>query len=82
VGRLGVGSQLPVRHEALGLVGSLSAGADQTWDVVVQIGRSVKGMLNGEVAGRELGGPILIGQLAGQSAKLGLTAFLGFMALI
>jgi regulator of sigma E protease len=82
VGHLGVGSQLPMRHEALGLVGSLGAGADQSWAAVVQIGRSVKGMLNGQVAGRELGGPILIGQLAGQSAKLGLTAFLAFMALI
>ncbi len=82
VGRLGVGSQLPVRHEALGLVGSLGAGADQTWDAVVQIGRSVQGMLTGEVAGRELGGPILIGQLAGQSARLGMVAFLAFMALI
>lgn len=82
VGRLGVGSQLPVRHEALGLVGSLGAGVDQSWDAVVQIGRSVQGMLTGEVAGRELGGPILIGQLAGQSARLGMVAFLAFMALI
>ncbi len=29
-----------------------------------------------------MGGPILIGQLAGQSARLGLDSFLGFMALI
>jgi regulator of sigma E protease len=50
--------------------------------VIVQIGRSVKGMLTGEVAGKELGGPILIGQLAGQTARLGLVAFLSFMALI
>jgi regulator of sigma E protease len=82
VGRLGVGSQLPTRHEPIGLLGSISAGAEQTVDVIVQIGRSVKGMLTGEVAGKELGGPILIGQLAGQTARLGLVAFLSFMALI
>lgn len=82
VGRLGVGSQLPTRHESIGLLGSISAGAQQTVDVIVQIGRSVKGMLTGEVAGKELGGPILIGQLAGQTARLGLVAFLSFMALI
>ncbi len=82
VGRLGVGSELPSRHEPLGFVGSLAAGGAQTWDTVIQIVRSVKGMLNGEVAGRELGGPILIGQLAGQSARLGVAAFLAFMALI
>ena len=46
------------------------------------IWRTVKGLLSGRVAGRELGGPILIGQLAGQTARLGLDAFLGFMALI
>jgi regulator of sigma E protease len=82
VGRLGVGSQLPTRHESIGLLGSISAGGQQTLDVIVQIGRSVKGMLTGEVAGKELGGPILIGQLAGQTARLGLIAFLSFMALI
>jgi len=82
VGRLGVGSQLPTRHESIGFLGSLGAGAQQTGDVIVQIGRSVKGMLTGEVAGKELGGPILIGQLAGQTARLGLVAFLSFMALI
>jgi regulator of sigma E protease len=82
VGRLGVGSQLPTRHESIGLPGSISAGAEQTVGVMVQIGRSVKGMLTGEVAGKELGGPILIGQLAGQTARLGLVAFLSFMAFI
>lgn len=82
VGRLGVGSQLPTRHESIGLLASLGAGAEQTAGVIVQIGRSVKGMLTGEVAGKELGGPILIGQLAGQTARLGLVAFLSFMALI
>lgn len=82
VGRLGVGNRMAFRHESLGLLGSVGAGAGQTWAAVVQIGRSVQGMLSGEVAGRELGGPILIGQLAGKSAQLGLTAFLAFMALI
>lgn len=82
VGRLGVGSQLPTRHESIGFLGSMAAGAEQTVDVIVQIGRTVKGMLTGEVAGKELGGPILIGQLAGQTARLGLVAFLSFMALI
>ena len=57
VGRLGVGSQLPTRHESIGFLGSMAAGAEQTVDVIVQIGRTVKGMLTGEVAGKELGGP-------------------------
>jgi regulator of sigma E protease len=82
VGRLGVGSQIPTRHESIGVLGSLAAGGEQTVNVLLQIGRTVKGMLTGQVAGKELGGPILIGQLAGQTARLGLVAFLSFMALI
>jgi regulator of sigma E protease len=83
VGRLGVyTAPLASRHEPVGPVGAVGEGASQTWATVVQIGRSVKGMLTGQVAGRELGGPILIGQLAGKSAKLGAATFLAFMALI
>jgi regulator of sigma E protease len=44
--------------------------------------RTVRGLFTGRVSGRSLGGPILIGQLAGESARLGADTFLGFMALI
>ena len=47
-----------------------------------QIVRTVRGLFSGRISGREVGGPILIGQLAGESARLGLDTFLGFMALI
>ena len=60
----------------------LGAGWRQTVDASKQIGRTVRGLLSGRVAGRELGGPILIGQLAGQTARMGLEPFLAFMALI
>jgi regulator of sigma E protease len=83
VGRLGVyTAPLASRHEPVGPAGAVGEGASQTWATVIQIGRSVRGMLTGQVAGRELGGPILIGQLAGRSAKLGAATFLAFMALI
>jgi regulator of sigma E protease len=42
----------------------------------------VRGLFSGRISGRTVGGPILIGQLAGESARLGLDTFLGFMALI
>jgi regulator of sigma E protease len=47
-----------------------------------QIVRTVRGLASGRISRREVGGPILIGQLAGESARLGIDVFLGFMALI
>jgi regulator of sigma E protease len=44
--------------------------------------RVVRGMFSGRVSTREVGGPIAIGMAAGESAQLGLVAFLVFMATI
>ncbi len=83
VGKLGVGSPRPaIRSRSFSLGGAIAEGGRQTVDAIHQVGRTIRGLLSGRVAGRELGGPILIGQLAGQTARLGLDAFLGFMALI
>ena len=82
VGRLGITPRIAVQSERYSLGGALGAGWDQTVESCRQIVRTVRGLFSGRVAGRELGGPILIGQLAGQSARLGLDTFLAFMALI
>ena len=82
VGRLGITPRIAVQSEDYSLGGALAAGWDQTVESCRQIVRTVRGLFSGRVAGRELGGPILIGQLAGQSARLGLDTFLAFMALI
>ncbi|MGH7703597.1 MAG: site-2 protease family protein, partial [Gemmatimonadales bacterium] len=57
-------------------------GLERTLTASTQIVRMVRGMLSGRVSGRNIGGPILIAQLAGQSARLGFDVFLDFMALI
>jgi regulator of sigma E protease len=83
VGRIGVGGGLPkVRTRPYALGGALAEGWRRTVDASTQVWRTVRGLFSGRVAGRELGGPILIGQLAGQTARMGPQAFLGFMALI
>lgn len=82
IGMLGVVRRSDLVHEKYSLAGALRAGWDATIESTGMIWRTVKGLLSGRVAGRELGGPILIGQLAGQTARMGLDAFLGFMALI
>ncbi|MBA2627048.1 MAG: RIP metalloprotease RseP [Gemmatimonadales bacterium] len=83
VGRLGIAGGLgEVRTRAHGLTGSIVEGARRTLYASTQVARTLKGLINGRVAGKELGGPILIGQLAGQTARLGAEAFLSFMGLI
>jgi regulator of sigma E protease len=43
---------------------------------------TLKGMVLGQISPRELGGPILIGQVSGQVARTGLAPLLGFMAFL
>jgi len=82
VGKLRVGPQLPERHLPLSFGQSVVMGGNQTLAVSTQIVRLVRGMFSGRVSTREIGGPIAIGIAAGQSAQLGIGAFLAFMATI
>ena len=82
VGKLRLGPAFPSLHHPVSLGASLGLGARQTLDVSTQIVRLVRGMFSGRVSTREIGGPIAIGIAAGQSAQLGLGAFLAFMATI
>lgn len=83
VGRLGFGVALPeVQSQPLGLLAAMGEGWRQTANASTQVIRAVRGLVTGRVSTRELGGPIQIGQLAGQTARLGFDAFLLFMAVI
>jgi regulator of sigma E protease len=83
VGRVGIGGGFPrMRTRPFSVGGALAEGWERTGDASTQVWRTLRGLVSGRVAGRELGGPILIGQLAGQTARMGPEAFLSFMALI
>jgi len=82
IGRIGVAVAGDFRSEPLTLVEAMKEGWRNTLAASTQIVRTVRGLFSGRISKREVGGPILIGQLAGESARLGLDAFLGFMALI
>jgi regulator of sigma E protease len=82
VGKLRIGPDIPETHLPLSLGAALVTGARQTASVSTQIVRVVRGMFSGRVSTREVGGPIAIGMAAGQSAQLGVVAFLAFMATI
>jgi regulator of sigma E protease len=82
IGRIGVAVAGDFRSEPLTLVQAMGEGWRATVAASTQILRTVRGLFSGRISKREVGGPILIGQLAGESARMGLDAFLGFMALI
>jgi regulator of sigma E protease len=82
VGRIGVGVATNFISEKLTLGQAIVEGGRATLRASTQIARTVRGLFSGRISGRTVGGPILIGQLAGESARMGLDTFLGFMALI
>jgi regulator of sigma E protease len=57
-------------------------GVEHTWMWSKMIAGSLVKLVRGEVSAKELGGPILIAQVAGQQAKLGLEYLLRFAAII
>lgn len=84
-GRVGIGPRytiedaLPRQHP--GPIGAVQQGVSRTWDVVALTAGFLWDLVTGGASPRNLGGPILIGQLSGQVARAGMEAFLGFMAL-
>jgi regulator of sigma E protease len=82
VGRVGIAVELDFRSEPLGIGAALVEGWNATVSSSTQIVRTVRGLFSGRISRREVGGPIMIGQLAGESARMGLDTFLAFMALI
>jgi regulator of sigma E protease len=82
IGKLGVIVAEPVIHRHLGVGGAILAGWMDTRAASTQIFRAVQGLLSAHISSREVGGPIMIGQVAAQQARLGLESFLTFMGLV
>lgn len=82
VGKIGAGVETPFVSEPYSLGGAIGAGAQATWVAAGTIIRTVRGLLTRRIASSEVGGPILIGQLAAESAQAGVGVLLAFMALI
>ena len=82
VGKIGAMVATPVVSEPYSLGGAIGAGARATWFAAGTIIRTVRGLLTRRIDSSEVGGPILIGQLAAESAQAGFGVLLAFMALI
>ena len=60
----------------------LAQGVQRTWEVSALSLNMMGKMLVGEASLKNLSGPLTIADYAGKSAEVGLTAYLGFLALI
>jgi regulator of sigma E protease len=90
IGFIGASVQLPaqeqrdtmrvvVRHDPLA---AFPAALGKTWEVTTLTLRTLWKMLTGKASVENLSGPISIAQYAGQSATIGLAAFLGFLGIV
>lgn len=66
----------------LGPVEGLASGAARTWEVSILTLRVLGRMITGEASVKNIAGPVTIAEFAGTTAIIGITAFLGFLALV
>ena len=77
---IGIGSQVTIEKGNAGL--SIVKAFTQTYDYAKLTLVALYKMVTGEVSPRNLGGPILIAQMAGQQAQEGFASFLAFVAVL
>ncbi len=74
--------QLAIGVERYSPVTALGKAFVKTWDMSILTLRLLGKMIVGEASVKNLSGPISIAQYAGQSASIGMAAFLSFLAIV
>ncbi|MBN1240585.1 MAG: RIP metalloprotease RseP [Gammaproteobacteria bacterium] len=69
-------------EQRYGPIEALTGGIAKTWDMSALTVRMLASMVVGDVSMRNISGPITIAAYAGDTAQLGLSAFLGFLAIV
>lgn len=89
IGRIGAGPRIdPALLEDLqgiaryGVVESVGRALQRTWDLSIFSLEMLGRMVMGQASLKNLSGPITIADYAGQSAQIGLAAFVAFLALV
>jgi len=82
IGRMGVNFQPQTELIAHNPLSAVATAVRQTWEYTAMIGITLKRLFIGQEDFQNLGGPIAIGDLAGQSGSYGFYALITFMALI
>jgi regulator of sigma E protease len=77
---IGISSQVTIEKGNAGR--SISRAFYQTYDIAKLTLQAFYKMLLGDVSPRNIGGPIMIAQMAGQQAQEGLGSFLAFLAVL
>jgi regulator of sigma E protease len=80
VGKIGIAPEIVFRAGSVGEV--LLSGVVGTANIVALVGVSVWKLVTLQVSVRDLGGPLLIAKLSGDSARQGIAHFLSFIAFI
>ncbi|MEX2524806.1 MAG: RIP metalloprotease RseP [Gammaproteobacteria bacterium] len=89
IGRIGAAVRTGMEMDAslvavqrFGPVAGLYEGMKKTWEMSLMTLRILGKMIVGEASVKNLSGPITIAHYAGQTASIGLAAFLGFIAIV
>ncbi|MEX3547777.1 MAG: RIP metalloprotease RseP [Burkholderia sp.] len=84
VGRIGAALAMdtPTVDVRYGVLESAELGVRRTWGISLYSLKMFGRMLTGEASRKNLSGPVTIADYAGKSARLGLSAFLSFLALV
>ncbi len=89
IGRIGVAAKFDpasIKHMTVvvkyGPLEALPRAIARTWDTSVFSLQMLGKMLTGQVSWKNLSGPVTIADYAGQSAQMGVIAYMGFLALI
>ncbi len=89
VGKIGAGPKVNeaewkalLNEVSYGPVAALQQSLRKTWDTSIISLKMLGKMVLGQVSMKNLSGPLTIADFAGQSAHMGLVAYLGFLALV
>jgi regulator of sigma E protease len=80
VGVIGIGAN--VTYEPINLIEAINGGWNATLGVLGLIGTTLKMLVTGSATMKDIGGPIFIAQMAGETARAGLTPLFILMAMI
>lgn len=89
IGKIGAGVHIPpeLGREYVGIeqyspVAALPRAFQKTWEVSIFTLKMLKKIVIGQASMQNISGPLSIAQFAGQSASMGLTAFLAFLGVV
>ncbi len=89
IGRIGAGVQMPedlyadiLTEQRFGPLAAIGQASARTWEMSSLTVRLIYRMIMGDVSARNISGPINIAQVAGYTARAGLSSFLNFLAIV